>query len=578
MKKKYLALLLAIAICVAMFAGCGSTAASSDDNAGSAAETTANAETVDSAEEAAPAEETAPVEEAASSEEAVPADEAPAEEPAVTIEYPIASGDEITLWYEGDDNESTNNAWLAGEEATGVHVSISYASRESADEQFSLLVASGDYTDIMDNVTDRYPGGGEAAISDEVIIDLGDYLDTCLPDYKACLTADEDVAKDLVTDGGNYAAVYQIYDEVRLPDSGPVIRQDWLDAQGLDKPVTYDEYEEVLLALKNAYDLSSPILMLADGVPENNYLVAGYGIAGKTEEAGQSYMPFYQVDGEVHYGVLEQGFKDYLTMLNRWYDEGLFASDFATLDNSGRDSIQASEQCALWYTGSSACGLGDEAGGMFTSDDPNYHVTAIADAVQNEGDMNHLSTIGKYKTNHSMSISTSASNPELVAEWLNFWYTDYGSQLANYGVEGEGCTITDGVPGFSELITNNPDGDNYRDCLSYYTVTCVAYYSHVNRDMVTYNSDVIEAGDIWTSNRDNAYNYPDMALLSVEESEEFSSLYADIQTVVSENIPEFIMGVRSFDEWDDFMSTLESLNIGRCIELKQAALDRYYER
>jgi putative aldouronate transport system substrate-binding protein len=319
--------------------------------------------------------------------------------------------------------------------------------------------------------------------------------------------------------------------------------------------------------------------MLADGVPENNFLVAGYGIAGKTEEAGTNYMPFYQVDGVVHYGILEEGFKEYVEMLNRWYSEGLFATDFATMDNSGRDSIQASEMCAIWYTGSSACGLGDEAGGMFTSDDPNYHVVAIADAVKEEGDMNHLSTIAKYKTNHSMSISTSAENPELVAQWLNFWYTDMGSQLANYGVEGEGCTIDEnGVPGFSELITNNPDGTNYRDCLSLYTVTCVAYYSHVNRDMVTYNSDVIEAGSIWTSNRDDAYNYPDMALLNVEESEEFSRLYADLRTLISERLPEFIMGVRSMDEWDSFVATLEDMGIEDCIALKQAAYDRYIAR
>lgn len=576
MKTRMLAILLAAAMFLALFSACSSQTSSAEAPQSVPA---SDAALPQEAPEPAPAATPEPAPEEAPPAPEASAAEAPEPAPAVTIDYPIADGETITLWYEGDDNESTNNAWLAAQELTGVTVEISYASRQSADEQFSLLVASGDYTDIMDNVTDRYPGSGDAAIADDVIIDLGDYIETCLPDYYTRLTADADVAKDLVTDSGAYAAVYQLYDEVRNPDSGPVIRQDWLDAQGLEKPETYDEYENVLLALKDAYSLTSPILMLADGVPENNFLVAGYGVAGKTEEAGINYMPFYQVDGVVHYGILEEGFREYVEMLNRWYGEGLFAADFATLDNPGRDSIQASEMCALWYTGSSACGLGDEAGGMFKSSDPNYHVVAIPDAVKNKGDMNHLSTIAKYKTNHSMSVSTGAKDPELVTKWLNFWYTDMGSQLANYGVEGEGCTIDEnGVPGFSELVTNNPDGNNYRDCLSLYTVTCVAYYSHVNRDMVTYNSDVIEAGTIWTSNRDNAYNYPDMALLNVEESEEFSRLYADLRTLIAERLPEFIMGIRPMDEWDGFLATLREMGIEDCISLKQAAYDRYMTR
>ena len=47
------------------------------------------------------------------------------------------------------DNESTNNAWLEGIGDTGVNVAISYAPRQSADDSFNLMVASGDYTDII---------------------------------------------------------------------------------------------------------------------------------------------------------------------------------------------------------------------------------------------------------------------------------------------------------------------------------------------------------------------------------------------------------------------------------------------
>ena len=91
--------------------------------------------------------------------------------------------------------------------------------------------------------------------------------------------------------------------------------------------------------------------------------------------------------------------------------------------------------------------------------------------------------------------------------------------------------------------------------------------------MVIPNSAVTEAGTIWVSSRDNAYNYPDMALLNVEESEKFSRLYTDLRTLIAEHLPEFIMDMRSMDEWDSFIATLEEMGIEDCIALKQATYD-----
>ena len=353
--KRLFTLLVVAAMLVAVFAGCGTASSTASETTAAASEIQDSAKAASAEEkittEPAPAPEEASSNEAESAEETEPAaEEGPEAYP--SIEYPIADGNaEITMWYEGDDNESTNNAWLEGISDTGVQVTISYAPRQSADDSFNLMVASGDYPDLVDNVTDRYPGGGQKAIDDEVVLDLAPLLENCLPDYANKMNADPEIAKDLITDSGTYPAVFQIYDEVREPDAGPVIRKDWLENLGLDIPETYEEYEDVLLAFKTAYGITSPILMLADGVPENNYLVAGYGIAGKTAEAGMAYMPFYQIDGEVHYGLIEDGFRQYVEMLNKWYGEGLFAGDYATADNAARDNLSANEQCGIWYSG-----------------------------------------------------------------------------------------------------------------------------------------------------------------------------------------------------------------------------------
>ena len=38
--------------------------------------------------------------------------------------------------------------------------------------------------------------------------------------------------------------------------------------------------------------------------------------------------PVYVVDGDVKFGWVEEGFKDYLTLMHQWYTEGLLGADF----------------------------------------------------------------------------------------------------------------------------------------------------------------------------------------------------------------------------------------------------------
>ena len=49
-----------------------------------------------------------------------------------------------------------------------------------------------------------------------------------------------------------------------------MIRKDWLEALDLEVPQTYDDYKDVLLAFKNAYNCYTPLALYSDGVTENN--------------------------------------------------------------------------------------------------------------------------------------------------------------------------------------------------------------------------------------------------------------------------------------------------------------------
>ena len=66
--------------------------------------------------------------------------------------------------------------------------------------------------------------------------------------------------------------------------------------------------------------------------------------------------------------------------------------------------------------------------------------------------------------------------------------------------------------------------------------------------------------------------------MTADEGTEYNALYTDIQTFVQEKTASYIMGSESLDTFDDFVETLKGMNIERCIEIQQAALDRYNAR
>ncbi len=52
----------------------------------------------------------------------------------------------------------------------------------------------------------------------------------------------------------------------------------------------------------------------------------------------ESVMIFFQMDGKVFYGPARQGWKDYLTLMNRWYQKGLIDVDYMTGNSTYADS------------------------------------------------------------------------------------------------------------------------------------------------------------------------------------------------------------------------------------------------
>lgn len=97
------------------------------------------------------------------------------------------------------------------------------------------------------------------------------------------------------------------------------------------------------------------------------------------------------------------------------------------------------------------------------------------------------------------------------------------------------------------------------------------------RENESYPKEVIDGQFKWMDSSLGDWVMPPVTLTS-DEAEEYSRYYSDIKTFVDEYTLGVIMGNRTTDDWDNFVAELKNLNVERCIELYQNALNRYNAR
>ena len=573
MKNKITAILLSVCLFLTLLAGCGNSVETAPDSASEA-----------------PSAESVPVAETAEEDEA-PAQDGTAKEESVeetlkveeTLELPLCEETQTLTYFNeistnlmnvyNDLNEAEAVKYL--EELTNVHIDFTNFTSDNYKDQYSLMVASGDMTDIIYAAAGSYPGGASAAVEDEVLINLDEYMEYA-PHYAAMLEEFPDVRKAIYTDEGYLPAFYSIYDENARFSSGMVVRQDWLDELGMNVPVTYDDYHDVLSAFKSEYNCASPILMGYNGMIGGDWLIAGYGVVGMLFATPfDNYMPFY-VDGtEVKFGPMEEGYKEYLTMLNQWYSEGLFSEKFLQDTNGNMMSADYINQIIGGDVGMAVVATSSVEGLANSAVDENFELTGVADAVKNEGDLVNFGAELSHIGAEMLSISTSCEDIELAMRWIDVGYTEVGAYISNYGVEGYSYEInSDGVPEFTDLVINN-ESLTVTEAISVYTPRFMSAITYVSASDCLYTEKTFEAMKAWGSNRSGEGTYPALAIMTADETDTFNTTWSDIAVVVTESTVKFITGDRDLAEYDDFVSTLESMGIEECISLKQDAYDRY---
>lgn len=495
--------------------------------------------------------------------------------------------DTITYWIPMVDHikghaQSMNEVTLYKEleRITGTKVDFKHPSGEGDQitEQLNLMIASQNLPDIVETNWLNISRGPENAIKEGTILRLNELIEQHAPNFRKYLDENPEIEKLIKTDEGSiYGFPFIRGHESLMVFHGPIIRRDWLEKVGMDIPTTIDEWETVLTAFKeqdpngNGQADEIPFYIKYDGNVKDsgiNQLIGTFGIAAQ----------FYQVDGEVRYGEIQPEFKEFLTVLNRWYEKGLLDPDFAATDGALRDAKVTGDKLGAfyWYAGS---GIGRYMGLM----EKDYPEAVLWPAPYPSLEKGGKAVLGQrdsaYSGGYTAAITGKARNPEQIVKWLDFAYSEEGHMLFNFGKEGVSYELVDGYPKYTDDIMKNPNGLNVSQAMSmHFRAAYGGPFVQDKRYIEQYMEldSQKEAIQVW-SEPENKIQMPKVTM-TADENKQFASIMTDLNTYSDEMVTKFIMGVEPLANFDQYVQTLKSMGIEEAIKIQQAALDRFNSR
>lgn len=493
--------------------------------------------------------------------------------------YPVAEGGTLSYWMELNPNVAANYTSLSDtefgkklQENTGITVEFQHPAVGQVAEQFNLLLSKSTLPDIIEYSWLTYAGGPQKAIEDGVIIPLNDVIDNYCPNLKAYLEANPDVDRMIKTDEGAYYCFPFIRGGEQLKTStGLMVRGDWLEELGMEVPKTMDEWYDVLTAFKEKKGAEAPFTYQYSslGLTDNNPFAYAYG-APRNFYIGD--------DGKVHYGAIEDGYREYLKTMNKWMSEGLLDVDLATLTGD-----QVAAKVTNGTAGASFGWCGSNLGTWTNAGKATMESFSLVPAPYPTLESGAKPEFGQkdnaYVNMGGAVITTSCKDVELAARLLDYAYSEEGHMLFNFGIEGVSYTMENGEPVYTDLLLKNPDLSITHAMAGYIRanyngpfVQDEAYASQY------YTLDAQkEAIALWSDTNAGSHILPPVTP-TVDESKEQAQIMNEINTYRDEMTMKFILGNKSFDEWDDYVKTIEGMNIDRVLEIQNAALERYEAR
>lgn len=462
------------------------------------------------------------------------------------------------------------------EERTGIHVDYISGPEEAADvySEVDQRVISGDLPDaVMTKLAQTNVYGPQG-----VFADLAPYIEKYAPNLQKYIDDNPDY-KALVTDADGH--IYGLCKETPIFADLIGYRVDHFKAAGIDPDsiVTVDDFTKALETLKAYYGKDNPNYYPLTGRDTAIRFAAWFGAASNisSTESNGIYINGHYKDGSID--IMSDGAYKMVETMKKWYDEGLIQPEWVagTFSEADWEAAMLNGNGSIFYDYYNRAEWFMENGGP--DNDPNYQMGVLNFIKDDNGNPQKMTVSMKYNDECVTAVNANCSEDKIktILTFIDYFYSEEGEILANYGVEGESFKDTNGDKEFIvdyQTEEATPAGEKRWSFLSDRFTVCKPVD---NEAFFKWNAPLIAeaTGRLYTDeNLGTSY----VLKFTDDQSKEVTNLLASVFDAQMSGIAQFIDGARELtpDNWAAFQQEMNDLGLSRIEEIQLAAYQAMY--
>ena len=453
-------------------------------------------------------------------------------------------------------------------DATGVTPAVTIPA-EDADTKLNLMIASGELPDLitLTNADLRYE-----LIASDLVWDLGEFMQTYMPESHIFTSFPEDVKEALIQrDGGWYSypshmvsedasaiwgypePLVEYYQSMKYSDQFSVfINAEYANQLGID--VKAIDTEEKLLAvmqqfkdagLTNSADASVYTLIIpSDSLEEMNMRPLKYQFGT---------LP-YDEDGNYRSEYYAPQYRHAVEFLNQCYQLGYLEESVMTMDSTTMKTICNSGRAAIYIGGISGLNMGHDDEWLT----PGPVQSSMGDAPV----FPVSSTVGRGWL--QTFVTKDCQNPEAVARFIDYMSSREGMLVHMYGIEGVDYEWDEsGMLHRTELGASKVE-DSVSGMFGFYAFHHTSFSRSVEYVDLANTTDLMTA--LGSSDKVFKYDSSVVELPSgyVEAGSDYAFIKNEANTYVQANLGKIITAKddETFNQmFDEFLASLDALGL-----------------
>ncbi|MDD6041493.1 MAG: extracellular solute-binding protein [Clostridia bacterium] len=477
-----------------------------------------------------------------------------------------------------DMDYSKVTAMVKYKEMTGVDIEWDNVNSDVWDTQLGALIASGDkLPDVIfrgkTNTTTL-----EKWAKEDVIIDLRPYLEEYAPNFWKLFQEEPTIGGAIVSEGG---AIYGLPQVILAPEMRTPTKL-WLNKKAMEKigkddPKTIDEFIEVMTAIRdsdwNGNGEADEITVCASTGNMHNYFFGSFGL--RTRGAHHDVVDVDPKTGELRVFALSDDFRTYLEYMKKMYSEGLIYPEIFTEGDKQASVFAASDRLTCLFNTVAPGAPADKLADWYTV---NWSLKGP------DGYAFHTQCRGAVHSTGNFMITTDCPEEKigLALRWVDYFYTEEGSQLALVGVKDQDWEVkADGSLGYTEaaaaLRTENMADNAYRALFGLWPNGGVPACFYSNLFGAEYGEIPAACSHALMENYAPEKIWPIISY-TADEGEIVSTIGTDIKNYRDSFAAQVMTGEVELTDatWEEYKDTINKMNPDKLIEAYRSALTRTY--